>query len=55
MLKNALIIHKKTQNKLCLMSVFISHDKGHKDTAKLYVQFFKTIITPNLNISVRRS
>ena len=30
-----------------LMSVFISD----KDTAKLYVQFFWTKLTPNLNIS----
>ena len=33
------------------MSVFISD----KDTAKLYIQFFQTKITPNLNISARTS
>ena len=33
------------------MSVFISG----KDTAKLYVQFFYTKITPSLNISARMS
>ena len=37
------------------MSVFISHNKGLEDTVKLYVQFFKIIITPNLNISATRS
>ena len=33
------------------MSVFISD----KATAKLYIQFFRTKITPNLNISARMS
>ena len=32
------------------MSVFISD----KDTAKLYLQFFLTKITPNLDISAKR-
>ena len=33
------------------MSVFTSD----KNTAKLYIQFFQTKITPNLNISARMS
>ena len=50
--KNSLIIHKeKTKDILCLMSVFISD----KDMAQLYLKFFYTKMTPNLNISARMS
>ena len=49
--KNSLIIHKEKKTKECLLSVF----KSDKDMAKLYVQFFWTKITPDLNISTRVS